>query len=132
MLFRSLRTEGAAFPTQQHSATCYIFGGGQEFCCSHGTHSGEDRRAGLSLITRTTLAKQHTCLQCSVAKLVVKLSQHCREFYKRPVKISAGKPSEDLPIMGREVSEVCFQSAGRLQTHLFFFIAPSVRSSLAH
>lgn len=50
----------------------------------------------------------------------LKLTQHCRDFYKRQVKTSAGKPSEDLPLMGREESEVCFQSASRLQTHLFF------------
>ena len=73
MLFRSLRPKGAAFPAQQHSATCYIFDGGQECCCSRGTHLGEDRTAGLSLITRTTPAKQHTCLQNSVAKSVVEI-----------------------------------------------------------
>ena len=44
ILFRSLRPKGAAFPAQQHSATCYLFGGGQECCCSRGTHLGEDRK----------------------------------------------------------------------------------------
>ena len=43
----------------------------------------------------------------------------------RPIKTSAGRPSEDLPLMGREVSEVCFQSASRLQTHLFIFNSTS-------
>ena len=45
ILFRSLRPKGAAFPAQQHSATCYIFGGGQEYCCSRGTHLGDACRA---------------------------------------------------------------------------------------
>ena len=52
----------------------------------------------------------------------VKSSQQGWEFYKRPVKTSAGKPSEDLPLMGREESEVWFTSCKQfVNTPLSFY-----------
>ena len=76
-----------------------------------------------SLITRTTSTKQHTCLQFSVAKWVC---WNCltsgESFIKRPVKTPAGRPSEDLPLMGREESEVWFTSCKQfVNTPLLFY-----------
>ena len=80
-------------------------------------------KSGLSLITRTTPAKQHTCLQNSVAKWV---DWNCltsgESFIKRPVKTSVGGPSEDLPLMDREESEVWFTSCKQfVNTPLSFY-----------
>ena len=53
----------------------------------------------------------------------LKLSHQWWEFYKRPVKTSVGRPSEDLPLMGREESEVWITScinAGCNHTSVFY------------
>lgn len=56
MLFRSLRTTGAPFPAQQHSATFYKF------------TIGKSVVAPLTLTASST--EQHTCQWNSVAKWV--------------------------------------------------------------
>ena len=77
----------------------------------------------LSLITRTTPAKQHTCLQLSVAKWV---DWNCltsgESFINAQSRLQPAGPSEDLPLMGREESEVWFTSCKQfVNTPLSFY-----------
>ena len=83
---------------------------------------GRCLRSSHSLITRTTSTTTHlpTALRSNVSAL--KFSHQWWEFYKRPVKTSAGRPSEDLTLMGREESEVWFTSCKQfVNTPLTFY-----------
>lgn len=71
MLFRLFRAKGAACPAQQHSATCYIYlVKGKNVVALVAAYLGYDRCSWSLPITRTTPAKQHTCLHNSVVKWV--------------------------------------------------------------
>ena len=80
-------------------------------------------KGGLSLITRTTPTKQHTFLQFSVAK---KVDWNClssaESFINARSRLQLDKPSEDLPLVGREESEVWFTSCKQfVNTPLSFY-----------
>ena len=68
MLFHSLRTKVLRSLHNNTQQPVMFLEEGKNVVAPVGAHSGEDRTAGLSLITRITSTKQHTCLQNSVAK----------------------------------------------------------------
>ena len=99
--------QSASFITQQHSATCYIFGGGQECCCSRGTHLGEDRQ-GRSLPYHSYHSHNTTHLPIVLRSKMSGLNclNTVESFINARSRLQSAGPSEDLPLVGREEKEV--------------------------
>ena len=102
MLFHSLRTKVLRSLHNDTQQPVIYLVEGKNVVVPVGAHSGEDREAGLSHITRATPEKQHTCLQRSVAILVVEIVSTLLRVLTRPVKTSAGRAVRRLALMGRE------------------------------